>query len=48
LVQQGKAVKKGTEKNKDSLVTQVKQYWYETENEASDAYANVRDWIFDT
>jgi len=48
LQSQGQAVKKGTEKNKDSLVAQVKSSWYETEDQAEDAYSNVKDWIFDT
>ena len=39
--------KKRTEKNKDSLVIQVQQSWYETEDTASKAYENVKDWIFD-
>jgi len=48
LKERGYQVKKGTEKNKDSLISQVKQYWYETESEATNAYTNVRDWIFDS
>jgi hypothetical protein len=48
LKERGYAAKKGTEKNKDSLITQVKSYWYETENDATSAYENVRDWIFDS
>jgi hypothetical protein len=39
--------KKRTDKNKDSLVNQVQQYWYETDDTASKAYENVKDWIFD-
>ncbi|PMD55955.1 putative stress response protein ish1 [Hyaloscypha bicolor E] len=34
--------------NKDGLVAQVKNYWYETEDKADDAWASVRDWIFDS
>lgn len=44
----GEQIKKGTEKNKDSLVSQVKASWTDTENTANDAYASSRDWIFDT
>lgn len=33
--------------NKDGLVAQVRNYWYETEDKADDAWASVRDWIFD-
>ena len=45
---QGKQVKKGTEKNKDSLLEQVKGYWHETADQADDAYGNVQNWIFDS
>jgi len=48
LKEKGQVAKKGTEKNKESLVSQVKQYWTETETEAGNAYGNVRDWIFDS
>lgn len=48
LSSKGQQVKKGTEKNKDSLMSQVKSYWYETEDQASDAYNSVKDWIFDS
>ena len=43
----GQQAKKGTEKNKDSLIAQVKSYWFDIEDSASNSYANVRDWIFD-
>ena len=43
----GNAVKKGSEKKKDALVSQVKGSWQDTEDSASTAYGNVRDWIFD-
>jgi len=46
LESQGQAVKKGTEKNKDALVAQVKSNWYETEDQAEEAYTNVKEWIF--
>jgi hypothetical protein len=44
----GESVQKGAEKNKDSLLAQVKASWTETEDQANDAYASVHDWIFDT
>lgn len=39
---------KGAQKNKDSLLSQVKAHWYETEDAANSAWANARDWILDT
>lgn len=44
---QGQKVKEGTEKNKDSLLAQVKGYWHETADQASDSYNSVQDWVFD-
>jgi hypothetical protein len=29
------------------LISQVKSYWYEAEEKAEDAWANVKDWVFD-
>jgi hypothetical protein len=48
LKSKGHQVQKGTEKNKESLVAQVKTYWTETEDQASDSYNSVKDWIFDS
>jgi hypothetical protein len=48
LSSQGKEIKKGTEKNKDSLFSQVQSAWHETEQTASDSYNSVQDWFFDT
>ncbi len=48
LSSRGQEIKKGTEKNKDSLLSQVSGYWYESEQQASDSYSSVQDWIFDT
>ncbi|KAK4619440.1 Stress response protein ish1 [Fulvia fulva] len=48
LGSKGQEVKKGTEKNKDSLIQQVQSYWYQTTDQANDAYYNVEHWIFDT
>lgn len=33
--------------SKDSLLDTVKNYWYETEDKAEEAFSNVKDWIFD-
>jgi len=44
----GQQAKKGTEKNKDSLLAQVKSYWSDTEDSVSNSYSNVRDWIFNS
>jgi len=48
LTTKGYQAKKGTEKNKDSLIQQVKSYWTETEDQASDSYSNVQNWILDS
>lgn len=48
LGSKGQEVKKGTEKNKDSLISQVQGLWTTTSDNANDAYANVHDWIFDS
>jgi hypothetical protein len=48
LNSKGYETKKGSKQTKDSLVTQVKQYWVETEDSANQAYGNVKDWIFDS
>lgn len=48
LSSKGQQVKKGTEKNKDSLIEQVQGYWHETADQANDAYSSVQNWIFDT
>ena len=47
LTLKGQEAKRDTEKNKDSLLDQVKEYWTETDESAHQAYGNVRDWIFD-
>lgn len=44
----GEQVKKGTEKSKDSLVSQVKGSWFETEDQANGAYDSAKNWVFDT
>lgn len=48
LSSKGQEVKKGAEKNKDSLLAQVQGYWYETADQANDAYGKVETWIFDS
>ncbi|KAG9786486.1 hypothetical protein KCU95_g8349, partial [Aureobasidium melanogenum] len=48
ITSSGQQVKKGTEQNKDSLISQVKSYWSETADQASDAYSSVQDWVFDS
>jgi len=48
LASKGEEIKKGTEKNKDALVAQIKASWSDTEDKTNDAYVTSRDWIFDT
>lgn len=48
LQQKGIEVKDSAAANKDGLVSQVKGYWYETEDKAEDAWGSVKDWIFDS
>lgn len=47
LGQKGYDLKQGAADSRDSLVETVKSYWGETEDQATDAYSKVRDWIFD-
>jgi len=47
LTDKGQEVKQGAEANKDTLLSQVKASWYESEEQASNAYSSVKDWIFD-
>lgn len=47
LKSKGHQAKKGTESNKESLVSQVKGYWTESADSASDSYHSVKDWVFD-
>ncbi|UKZ83128.1 hypothetical protein TrVFT333_010931 [Trichoderma virens FT-333] len=44
----GNDVVKDAQKNKDSLLSQVKSNWYETEDSANQAWYSVKDWILDT
>jgi hypothetical protein len=48
LTSRGQDVKKRGEQNKENLVSQVQATWHETGDQATDAYSNVKDWIFDT
>ncbi|KAK0722051.1 hypothetical protein B0T26DRAFT_643268 [Lasiosphaeria miniovina] len=48
LKQKGIETKQAAEANKDSLVAQVQNYWYESEDKAQSAWSNVKDWILDT
>jgi hypothetical protein len=48
LQAKGKQAEAEAEATKDSLVSQVRTNWYETEENAHTAWASVRDWILDT
>lgn len=48
LKTKGKETKADAEASKDSLLQQVKNSWYETEDNAQNAWGGVRDWILDT
>lgn len=48
LKTKGMETKAGAEANKDSLIQQVKNSWYETEDNAQNAWGSVRDWILDS
>ena len=47
LKSKGADVKKSSGSSKDSLVKQVKGYWTESADSASNAYGSVKDWVFD-
>ncbi|MCJ1317122.1 hypothetical protein MMC15_002444 [Xylographa vitiligo] len=46
LKSKGKVVQKGTETNKEKLVSQVKSSWTDSSDSASDSYHSMKDWIF--
>ncbi|KAH6635118.1 hypothetical protein B0J18DRAFT_406695 [Chaetomium sp. MPI-SDFR-AT-0129] len=48
LKQKGVESKDSAEETRDSLLARVKGSWYESEEKAQDAWANVKDWILDT
>ena len=47
IAQRGAALQRDAADTQEELVKQVKATWTDTEDTVSDAYANVRDWIFD-
>jgi hypothetical protein len=48
LTSKGHESKKGAQQNKDGLISSVKSYFTETEDQISQSYANTRDWILDS
>lgn len=44
----GVDTKDAAKASKDSLVSQVQQSWYETEDKAQQGYVGIKDWILDT
>ncbi|KAI9803012.1 MAG: hypothetical protein M1825_002245 [Sarcosagium campestre] len=48
LKDRGQEAQKTTEKNTDGLIAQIKNSWYETEDQAQESYNSVKDWIFDS
>lgn len=48
LKQKGVETKDSAAASKDSLIDQVKKYWYETEDKAQNAWLSTKDWILDT
>lgn len=48
LQSKGQEAKAEAESSKDSLVEQVQANWFETEDNAQQAWSSVRDWILDT
>ena len=48
LQAKGHEAVKGAEQSKDSLISQVKANWYETEENTQQAFGSMKDWILDT
>jgi len=48
LKQKGVETKDAANANKDTLVSQVKGAWYETEDKSENAWTSIKDWIFDS
>lgn len=48
LKTKGVETKDSIKSNKDSLVNQVANAWYETEDKAQTGWTSVQEWIFDT
>lgn len=44
----GVETKESAEETRESLLTRVKNSWYESEDKTQVAYTNVKDWILDT
>jgi len=44
----GVETKDAANSNKESLISQVKGSWYETEDKSEGAWSSVKDWIFDS
>jgi hypothetical protein len=47
IAQRGEALQKGASDTQEELVKKVKASWTDTDDTVSEAYTNVRDWIFD-
>ncbi|CAI4211987.1 unnamed protein product [Parascedosporium putredinis] len=47
-VSKGQEIERDVKANKDTLLNRVKSTWYETEDNAQNAWSNVKDWIFDS
>jgi hypothetical protein len=48
LADRGYQAAEGADQSKNGLIASVKSYWHETEDQAQEAYASVRNWIFDS
>lgn len=48
LKDRGYEAAEGADESKNGLIATVKSYWHETEDQAHDAYASVRNWVFDS
>jgi hypothetical protein len=48
LKQKGVEAKEGAEASRDTLIGQVQNSWYETEDKAHESWYNAKDWILDT
>ena len=47
LKSKGQNVMQDTEASKESLLSQVKSYWTESAEAASNSYTTMKDWMFD-
>lgn len=48
LKQKGVESKESAEETRESLITRVRNSWYETEDKAQNGWINIKDWILDT